>query len=127
MLSTGEMSRKEMNFSTKELLEKIKFNRNKHAVEYVEAVKAYRKKLITVVKQKLEELVSTEDTEVIKGSILVSEPKCYLEEYDQIIDMLEMTKDEETTLSIAMFNQLVRDQWAWKHDFDLIKGATRSS
>lgn len=123
MLHPGEMSKKEMNFSTKELLENIKKNRSKHAAEYVEAVHEYKTKLKAVLKDKLKEVEKSADNVVPKGSFSVPEPKCYLEEYDQFIDMLEMTKDETTSLSITMFNQLVRDQWSWKHDFELTKAS----
>lgn len=119
----GEMSKKEMNFSTKELLEKIKENRNKHAAEYVEAVYEYKTKLKAVLKDKIKEVEKSADNVVPSGSIHVPEPKCYLEEYDQFIDMLEMTKDETTSLSITMFNQLVRDQWSWKQDFEMTKAS----
>lgn len=123
MLHPGEMSKKEMNFSTKELLEKIKENRNKHAAEYVEAVYEYKTKLKAVLKDKIKEVEKSADNVVPSGSIRVPEPKCYLEEYDQFIDMLEMTKDETTSLSITMFNQLVRDQWSWKQEFEMTKAS----
>jgi polyhydroxyalkanoate synthesis regulator phasin len=123
MMHPGEMSRKEMNFSTKELLEKIKENRSKHAAEYIEAVKEYRAKLKSVLQKKMAEINKSEDTMVPKGTISVPEPKCYLSEYDQFIDMLEMTKDETTSLSITMFNQLVRDQWSWKQEFEMTKAS----
>jgi hypothetical protein len=121
MLHHGEMSTKVMDFSTKDLLEKIKANREKHALEYTEAVKEYRAKLRQVLKDKLKAIDASEVTSVPRGSISVPEPKSYLEEYDQFIDMLEMTKDENTTLSVMMFNQLVRDQWSWKQDFNMTK------
>ena len=123
MLHPNELSRKEMNFDSKVLLAKIKENRNKHAAEYVEAVKEYRQKLREVLKAKLKDIDASESTSVPGGSISVPEPRCYLSEYDQFIDMLEMTKDETTSLSIAMFNQLVRDQWSWKQDFELTKAS----
>jgi hypothetical protein len=123
MLHNHEMSRKEMNFNTKELLEKIKANRCKHATEYAEAVQEYKIKLGSVLANKMNELKESAALIVPKGTVSVPEPKCYLEEYDQFIDMLEMTKDEVTPLSITMFNQLVRDQWSWKQDFELTKAS----
>lgn len=123
MLHPNELSRKEMNFDTKVLLAKIKENRSKHATEYEEAVKEYRQKLRQVLRDKLKDIDASEASIVPSGSIRVSEPQCYLSEYDQFIDMLEMTKDETTSLSITMFNQLVRDQWSWKQDFELTKAS----
>lgn len=123
MLHPNELSRKEMNFDTKVLLAKIKENRSKHATEYEEAVKEYRQKLRQVLRDKLKDIDASEASSVPSGSIRVSEPQCYLSEYDQFIDMLEMTKDETTSLSITMFNQLVRDQWSWKQDFELTKAS----
>lgn len=123
MLHPNELSRKEMNFDTRVLLAKIKENRNKHAEEYAEAVKEYRQKLREVLKAKLKDIDASKSTSVPGGSVNVPEPRCYLAEYDQFIDMLEMTKDETTSLSITMFNQLVRDQWSWKQDFELTKAS----
>jgi hypothetical protein len=125
MMRQDEMSRKEMNFSTKDLIEKIKANRAKHALEYTEAVQGYKVKLRAVLKSKLEELDSSKEMEIPKGSVSVLEPHSYLGEYDQFIDMLEMTQDETTSLSITMFNQLVRDQWSWKHDFEVTNASYR--
>lgn len=127
MLHPNELSRKEMNFDTRVLLAKIKENRNKHAEEYAEAVKEYRQKLREVLKAKLKDIDASKSTSVPGGSVNVPEPHCYLAEYDQFIDMLEMTKDETTSLSITMFNQLVRDQWSWKQDFELTKASYKIS
>ena len=39
-------------------------------------------------------------------------------EYDQVIDMLDMSVDSEIELTHSEFRQYVRDEWGWSEMFN---------
>lgn len=117
------MSGKEMNFDVAELIAIIRKNRDKHAVAYKEAVQEYKIALEAKLRAKVEEVCASLTLEgtVPSGNVTLQAPRSFLEEYDQYLDMLGMTQDKTIALPMSMFNQLVRDKWQWKSDFDMLK------
>lgn len=50
-----------------------------------------------------------------KTELLV--PEDHTDEYDQLLEMLAMSVDDEVELTAQEFAQYVRDDWSWKHQF----------
>ena len=99
-----------------ELLEVLRTNRAKHEEEYKEAHKNYLEEVYTTLKRSLENLDGKEDPELSKLTMLIR-PKNYLQEYDRAIKMIEMTTQDEITLTEDDFDKLVLDNWQWKDNF----------
>jgi hypothetical protein len=107
--------------SVPNLIEKMKSNRIKHEREFVEAMTEYRQacqKLLT----RLQEAAAT-CAEMDKGEVDLTpvgrlrRPTNCLEEYDEVISMLEFQLDDELELTPEEFQKWVLDKWHWKQDF----------
>lgn len=97
-----------------ELLQKLRANKNKHMADYTYALKGYVEALVDQLNSKLKELDSGS---IPDASINLPKPKAHVEEYDQVITMVEMSVDEEIKLYSQEFAQYVMDNWSWKNTF----------
>jgi len=98
----------------KQLLGHLQTNREKHIVDFDEAMVGYRKAMIDTLNVKLKAAKKDEDVE---HNIRVVRPTSYLNDYDEAIAMLEWTTQSEVELDRHQFKQYVRDEWAWKQAF----------
>jgi len=103
-----------MNFSRTELLAKLKENLANHAKIVEEARVGYIEKAKLAVADRLEELKSGK---VVALAFNLSPPVDMSEVYKTTIGMLEMSKDENITLTADEFRQLVQDEWDWTDNF----------
>ena len=103
-----------LKYKTSDLIQSIEKNLETHKADYAEAMEAYRKKMVKVLKRKLQDAELNKD---VQHHIDIPRPKSYASEYEEALDMLKMCQDVEIELSRCMFNQLVRDQWDWSRDF----------
>ena len=97
-----------------ELLGIVKENRDIHKKEYFELIKAYRVKVGELLSKELERVVSGEKFN-LRFDVL--KPESHVKEYDLSIRMIEMSVDENIEIDQYTFNQLVNDEWDWKHVF----------
>jgi hypothetical protein len=127
----------QVKMSKEVLLGAVKENKERHVALYNEAVTDYKTKSLELlaVKQKefkatadaLKKKVENSDKPVLltlPHSLLnVSEvkfPTSHEKDYDKIIRMLELSVDEQITLSDQDFEQYVLDQWSWKGEFETV-------
>lgn len=103
-----------VNIETKKLLAKVKANREQHKKEYEEAILGFRKQ---VIEKLTENLTLAQAGEPIELFLRLTEPRSYLDSYDQIITMLEMTTDKIIELTNNDFASYVMDNWEWKQSF----------
>lgn len=98
------------------LLDKLIANRDAHVVEYNEAVAGFRLSVIT----ELEDYLSIARTgNKIRTSIKFDEPVCHEDDYNTIIEMLEMSIEDELYITMTEFKQYVQDNWHWKQNFEI--------
>lgn len=96
--------------SKKELLEKLEANRTRHAELYKEAQEGFRQLAI----EKMEENLSkAKDGGSIELYIQLQPPQDHTEEYDNIIEMVKMSVDDQIELMAHDFQQFVLDKWQW--------------
>lgn len=117
----GELS---FEFSREEILKRVTENRDKHQTEYTEAMEGY---YITLEEQLLEiaklaraqakVAKESKDPERINFGVAARKPESHLGDYDRVIDMLSLAKDEVIELDENEFSTYVRDQWQWKQFF----------
>lgn len=127
-----------------DLVNRIKENRARHEKLYGEAVEAFWEKAQKFVRN-LEERIERRDSkllnkvggdgrnpfrggfppvEMILGFLGVGDgglpapPPCYLDDYDQALDMVESNVGNEIELDASDFARLVRDEWDWRSQFD---------
>lgn len=102
-----------------QLRKHLEKNRAKHVIDYAEAMEVYRELLVVKIKESLAKAELGEDVSHI---IDIDRPSNYTSSYDNIIEMLKWTTDEEIYLDQQEFAQYVQDKWAWSNVF----GATAS-
>ena len=101
----------------KELLAIVRENKEKHVKEYNESVVDYKAAAIKVAAEHVELAKTGELAKIAKIRAMPSSPVSYEKEYDRAIRMLELSVEKEIEVEEDVFNQLVLDEWAWKHQF----------
>ena len=100
-----------------ELLAIVQENLKKHLAEYAESVEDYKAGVLKITTANLK-LAKTGDTEKFNGIKSVPQaPRSYEKEYNRAIRMLELSVEDVIEIEEDVFNQLVLDEWAWKHNF----------
>lgn len=136
----AERQQKFVRIEKKKLLDKIKENRTRHQKLWEASIKGWKtatavalEKYSTTCTEMAEKsnaladkMRSTDETDVDQKLIselggiyphLPKRPENHVEEYDEIIERLEFSLDEEINLTHQDFNQYVRDKWGWKGEF----------
>ncbi len=99
------------------LLEIVKANKEKHIAEFIEAIADYKVVVLQLAQANLK-LTKTGDLEQIKKvKGQPSAPISYETHYARSIRMLELSVEEIIEVEEDVFNQLVLDEWSWKHSF----------
>lgn len=123
----GYVGMRKVTVNTKELLQKIKANREKHVQEYNEAVVGYKEALEQRGKEVADNFLSkiakatlpeAEPVPVYADSVNLVVPVSHQEDYDQVIEMLEMSLNagtEKQDIQTDEFACYVRDNWKWKY------------
>lgn len=97
-----------------ELLAKLRANRKSHQREFKKAMAGYREQAIKTLKRHLKE---AEDGQEIKAHLSLPKPDDHTEDYDRVIEMVEMSVADTIELTAQEFSQYVRDDWGWKANF----------
>ena len=106
----------EFKYPVSQILKIVKKNKENHQTIYNEAIINYKK----ILKQELQKLLNDVDNNIdIQHEIRIRKPQHFLNEYDQIIMMLEMTTNEEIHLTSDMFAKIVMNNWDWKNKFEM--------
>ena len=92
------------------LLEILKANRAQHIQMYDRAVEGYKIEMVEVLEKALKE---AKEGKMEFLSIGLAQPQNHRKEYDQVIDMMEMSVDEVINLDSHSFQCYVKDQWNW--------------
>ena len=97
-----------------ELLAKLKHNRAEHREIFEEASAAFRKEVIKVLDQRLEDARAGKR---IRLRIDLTQPMDQTAEYDQAIAMCDMSVDDDIELSHEYFRCYILDKWHWRDQF----------
>ena len=101
----------------KKLLAIVRENKEKHIAEYNESVADFKDLAIRITTKNLE-IVNTGDLDKIaKLKAVPAAPVSHEKEYERAIRMLELSVEKEIEVEEDIFNQLVLDERAWKHQF----------
>jgi len=115
---------REVKVKRQELLTKVQANRALHVREYQEACAGYKEKAIARIdeiaaelRDKIANLKAGKVIELVAVRFGLDAPRSYEKSYDQTIAMLEMSVDDEITLTDHEFAQYVLDDWEWQESF----------
>jgi len=110
-----------LKFKTKDILKILIKNKKEHLKIVKEAQSGYRKKMIKLLKEKLNDL--SDGKEVSSRDFYLSTPVHHIDDYDRTIEMLNLCVDEEIELSEGDFQKYIRNQWQWRDNFLLSNSA----
>lgn len=100
-----------------ELLAIVKENATKHVAAYDEAVEDYKAVVLKIAQSNLKLAKTGELESFAKIKSVPKAPENYASSYSRAIRMLELSVEEVIDVEQDTFNQLVLDEWAWKHNF----------
>lgn len=98
-----------------ELLDIVRANKEKHITEYAEAVIDYKQLVVKVAETN--STIAKADTVVKNFKSWPTTPASYEDSYKRAIRMLELSIEDVIEVEEDVFNQLVLDEWGWKHQF----------
>lgn len=100
-----------------ELLKIVRENKEKHIKEYAESVEDYRAAVLKISTANLKIAKTGEVEKFGQIKSVPSKPVSYEDSYTRAIRMLELSVEDTIELEDDIFNQLVLDEWTWKHQF----------
>lgn len=106
-----------VNVARSQLLEAIKKNREIHAAEYEVALVDFKTRLQEDLKAALEKVATKEPRDLSRFSVAVRFPQSHVQEYDDVIEMLEMSVDDTIELDSESFKAYIKNEWSWTNQF----------
>lgn len=97
-----------------ELVERMTSNMEKHRQMFLEAQEGYREAVIKALDERLADARGGKPVTLHFGLI---PPEDHTGDYERVLDMLQMSVDDEIDLDAMSFAQFVRDEWAWRRQW----------
>lgn len=97
-----------------ELLRRVEENRAEHAEIFEKALEGWQKAVTTALKQAYADARAGREYTTDLG---LQRPADHTKDYDQVIEMLKMSQDDELELPTQQFVQFVMDEWSWQSHF----------
>lgn len=100
-----------VNVNKVDLLATLKANREEHGATYEKAKAGYLK----VTKNRLDELLAKiVEGELLDRIFLEAPPVDNTGDYDDVIEMMKWSQDDNIQLTQGQFKQYIQDDWGWK-------------
>jgi hypothetical protein len=96
------------------LRERVQANRDQHRELYEKAIEGYRKTVIDWFNDQVDRAKAGKSYETYFS---MPKPEDHTDDYDRVLDMLDMSIESNFELSQQEFAQYVRDDWGWKREF----------
>jgi|KBSMisStandDraft_5_1062788.scaffolds.fasta_scaffold509748_3 hypothetical protein len=100
--------------SKRDLIEKVRTNREEHRAIFLAAQEKYREKVIDLLDKRL---ADARDGRPIVLTFGLPEPVDYSGEYDAALDALAWEQADSVVLDEDTFRRLVRNEWSWARHF----------
>lgn len=118
------MNQRSVHVNRQELLTKLRSNRELHRTEYIEALAEFHERLLSDLKLAVKKVNSTQNTVDLKNfSFHVQFPQNHEREYEDVIEMLEMSVDENIELDSQSFKAYIKNEWHWQGQMRAAKAA----
>ncbi len=113
------MHKRSVNVSRINLLSILRVNRDNHAMVYELAKADFYDEKKRVLNQALANLYMELPEEAYETSLEVNlkKPIHFLQQYDEMIEMLEMSVDDTIELDSDAFSCYAKDRWVWSSSF----------
>ena len=114
-LGRDEHGLKAVTVKKEDLIKRLKENLENHKKTYETACEGFR----IEIKERLDKATEQYKEGKTPSPINFVPPETHEEDYEVIISMLEMSVDEEVTLSISEYRRYAEDKWDWAERFKL--------
>lgn len=116
------MHQRSVNVDRFELLVKLRENLEIHKKEYAEALVEYQTRLLEDLQLAVKKVKKTEDVMDLKDfKFKLSFPEDHSQEYVDVIEMLEMSTDNNINLDAQSFKAYIKNEWHWQQQFKMTK------
>ena len=109
-----------------ELIASIKARREEHAKNYKEAQEGWRTGMMIIAREIMDKGPRLKQFPLALRRIN-SPPECHIEDFDNAIKLIEMTRDDIVELSSGDYEQLVLGRWDWRREWGLSNSKYMSS
>lgn len=111
-----------VNVSRQELLTKLKENLIIHKAEYAEALIECHRKLIEDLEETSKKVGKLTKPDKLKNfSFTFRFPQNHQKDYEEVIEMLEMSIDDNINLDAESFKAYIKNEWSWSGQFNSTK------
>jgi hypothetical protein len=111
MISLHQQS---VNVNRVALLGALRKNREAHITAFQEAVDGYQEAMLETLRNTTKKVKRGEVKEL---NVRLPAPVSHEKDYTQVIEMLELSVDENINLSSDAFQAYFKDKWAWSEGF----------
>lgn len=108
----------EVTIAVDELREIVQENREEHIQTFEEAKENFRDHVVDELHDKINRAQNAEEIDDIPSYISFDQPEEHTEDYDRVLRMLELTTEDEVTLTRKEFTRYVLDDWGWKDKWE---------
>lgn len=105
---------REVRIDKTKLREMIQKNRDEHRDIYEKAMDGYTKAVVSFFES---ELKKAKKGKHFNSYFPDSVPEDHTDDYDTVLEMLDLSEDDSIKLSNGEFRQYVKDEWGWKQTF----------
>ncbi len=114
-ITLGEdMTSFSLTFEKAVILDALRKNKYEHIEIVKEAQVGYRRKLEELLKEKLHDL---QEGREVTPHLNLALPAHHVDEFNNAIEMLEMSVDEKIELEESQFKCYIRNEWHWDRQF----------
>lgn len=106
---------REVRIDKERLRERVQVNRDNHRLIFERSVDGYREAVQRWFGQQMDRLRDGDDD--FEVTFTGVRPEDHTEDYERVLEMLEMSEDDTILLSQEEFARYVRDDWGWKRLF----------
>lgn len=111
------LHQRSVNVNKQELLTKLRENLEIHKTEYKEALVDFKERLLSDLKKGVKLVDKTEAKDLEEFNIRISFPRSHESDYEEVIEMLEMSTDETIELDSQSFKAYIKNEWQWSVQF----------
>lgn len=111
------LRQRSVNVKREELLEALKKNLEIHRAEYAQALIDFKTRLVEDLSAGLKQVKKSEPVDLEDFNIRITFPHSHEKDFLEVIEMLEMSVDENINLDAESFRAYFKNEWQWTHHF----------
>jgi hypothetical protein len=116
-----------VNVKRDELLKALRSNLIKHKEDYTQALIDFKLRLLEDLQAGVEKVTASEPKALAKFNVEVRFPQNHEKDFLEVIEMLEMSVDENINLDAESFRAYFKNEWSWSAGFHSLTESYKSA